>query len=622
MTYAYELVSGRFDSAESYAQDAIAEAKNYSDQLETLLQALEVPSIEDLENIETPEITPIDYNARPKFSAALESFPAFDNIFPSSPVLAIVPGISVDVPSEDVSFTEIKYSAPVFSIENAPTDNTNIESVEIPDKPEMVFPVAPQLTDIAIPNPPNITLPVFDAVLSPLETISTPTNFQYYEGAYNSDIRVALFTKILADIENGGTGLSVEIEADIYTRGTERQRVENERLYREVENQFSATGMHLPSGAFAAMLLEVSNEISRKNDQLNREIIINQAELAQKNTQFTVDQARQIESSLMDFFQRQQDRLFEAAKSVALQAIEVFNALVAKEKLKLEQYQTEASVFETKIRSELAVVEIYKAQIEGVRVSADVQQTLVNIYATEVKALDTLISLYATEMESTKVKVEIQQLKIDLFKAQTEVYVARLEAEKIKADIYGTQVESERHRAEAYGERVRAYQTKVEAKKAEIEIQKSIAANVLQTNQQKIDEYLAKIDGYKAELLTETQTSDIQIRAFESEATAYTAEIRAQEMHYSTQIAEVNATIEKARLDVSKGVAIIEAVKTGYVALKELQVKGTEGIMNAHAQLAASAMNAVNASATMGYSSSNDESSSVTENHYYEEKKL
>ena len=93
-------------------------------------------------------------------------------------------------------------------------------------------------------------------------------------------------------------------------------------------------------------------------------------------------------------------------------------------------------------------------------------------------------------------------------------------------------------------------------------------------------------------------------------------------MQYSTQIAEINAAIEKARLDVSKGVAIIEAVKTGYVALKELQAKGIEGIMNANAQLAASAMNAVNASATMGYSSSDAESSSVTETHYYEEKKL
>ncbi|WP_289020410.1 hypothetical protein [Desulfobacter postgatei] len=622
MTYAYELVSGRFDSAESYAQNAIEEAKNYTDQLETLLQELEVPSIEALENIETPEITPIDYSARPKFSAVLESFPAFDNIFPSSPVLETVPGISVSVPSEDVSFTEINYSAPVISIKNAPTDNTNIESVEIPDKPEMVFPAAPKLTDIAIPDPPNITLPVFEAVLSPLETLSTPTNFQYYEGAYNSDIRVALFAKILTDIENGGTGLSVEVEADIYARGTERQRVENERLYREVENQFSATGMHLPSGAFAARLLEVSNEISRKNDQLNREIIINQAELAQKNTQFTVEQARQIEASLMDFFQRQQDRLFEAAKSVALQSIEVFKALVSKEKLKLEQYQAEAAVFETKIRAELTAVEIYKAQMEGVRVSADVQQSLVNIYGTEVKALETIISLYATEMESTKVKVELQQLKIDLFKAQTDVYVAGLEAEKIKADIYGSQVESERNRAEAYGERVKAYQTKVEAKKTEVEIKKSVAANVLQKNQQKIDEYLAKIDGYKAELLTETQTSDIQIRAFESEATAYTAEIRAQEMQYSTQISEINAFIEKAKLDVSKGVAIIDAVKSGYVALKELQTKGTEGIMNAHAQVAASAMNSVNASASMGYSSSDSDSATISETHYYEEKKL
>ena len=39
--------------------------------------------------------------------------------------------------------------------------------------------------------------------------------------------------------------------------------------------------------------------------------MINQADLAQKNTQFTTDQARQIEGLLIDFFNQQENRSLE-----------------------------------------------------------------------------------------------------------------------------------------------------------------------------------------------------------------------------------------------------------------------------------------------------------------------
>jgi len=72
----------------------------------------------------------------------------------------------------------------------------------------------------------------------------------------------------------------------------------------------------------------------------------------------------------------------------------------------------------------------------------------------------------------------------------------------------------------------------------------------------------------------------------------------------------------------------LELTVKGYVAVKELQVKGTEGIMNVGAQLAASSMNAANASASYdfrntksgNYSYQPDVHGSEVEYHYYKEK--
>ena len=79
-------------------------------------------------------------------------------------------------------------------------------------------------------------------------------------------------------------------------------------VYIEVNNQFSASGFNLPPGSMAYRVLEVSNEISRKNrSALNREIIISQAELAEEYTVY--NKPGKIEASLMDFHNQQQARL-------------------------------------------------------------------------------------------------------------------------------------------------------------------------------------------------------------------------------------------------------------------------------------------------------------------------
>ena len=96
---------------------------------------------------------------------------------------------------------------------------------------------------------------------------------------------------------------------------------------------------------------------------------------------------------------------------------------------------------------------------------------------------------------------------------------------------------------------------------------------------------------------------------------------------FQAKVQEIQARIEAARLNMQVAVAEVEATTRGYVAIKELQVEGTKGIMNVGAQLTASALNAVNASASFGFSGnmgageSWSHGESISESHSYDETK-
>jgi hypothetical protein len=605
------MVQDRFDTAEGYAEENLALAHAQIDAITTLLNSLEVPTTESLEDITIPEIVPLDYASRPAVGSLIESFPEFAQELPTEPAMEDVPDIDSGlVPTQNFDFIENIIPAPAASTVTAPSGDISMHSIPIPAKPDYTTPAAPSFDEIATIAPPDISLPQFDIDRPTLESVSAPSPFSYTEAAYNSDLWQDLIDKVLDGVRNGGTGLSAEVEADLYARLTERQRVENERLYREIENAFTATGFPLPTGALASRLAEVSMEISRKNDQTSREITINQAELAQKNTQFIIDKGVQLEDIARNFFNAVSNRSLDAAKAIAQVSIDIFNTVLARYGAQIEGYKAEAAVFAERVKAAMYQVEVYKAQVEGQKTQAQVQSVRADVYKTEMEALNTVANIYRVEMESAKIQSEIEMTKIAVFKAQTEAYVAQLEGEKNKYIVYTAQMEGEKVRAQVFSEQIKAYAVKVDAAKSVAQIEAMSAENVLKKNQLLIDKYKAQLQGYLATIEAELKTADMQTKAFGMEVTAYNAETEAVKAENLVKIQEMTAGIQQAELRLRKAVAQIESATQGYVALKSLQEKGESGIMNVMAQLAASAMNAVNASATVGASFSGSESNS------------
>lgn len=92
-------------------------------------------------------------------------------------------------------------------------------------------------------------------------------------------------------ITTGGTGLSPEIEAQIYGRDRDRIVKEGGTAQKELVASFAARGFPLPPGALAAAVKGVQTDTLAKLSGASRERAIKAAEMEVENVRFAVDKA-------------------------------------------------------------------------------------------------------------------------------------------------------------------------------------------------------------------------------------------------------------------------------------------------------------------------------------------
>jgi hypothetical protein len=94
------------------------------------------------------------------------------------------------------------------------------------------------------------------------------------------------------------------------------------------------------------------------------------------------------------------------------------------------------------------------------------------------------------------------------------------------------------------------------------------------------------------------------VDAYKAEISAYIAENSSYDSYYSAKLKEAELALQEAKLNLDLQVSKISAQNQSFQAIKKLQLGATEGVMNVSSQLTASALTAVNASASFGYSGS------------------
>ena len=382
---------------------------------------------------------------------------AFNNA--ESAIAALSSLFPLRLPDADIDYDHLDVSLGAV-VDDPPTEPS--DSITRPTPPSMGDLETIHIPDISLPDPPD----------------DPAASFIYNETAYQSQLLTDLKAALLDYVQNGGTGLSSDVEDAIWARARARKDLLNEKVYDEALNFFAARGFTLPPGALSGRLTEALQEQTRADAHINYEVMIEQARLAQKNTQFTITSSVQLVGQEREYFDKIADRAFSKAKTVVDMVLNVYNAKMAG----------------------------YVAQIQGKKVEADV----------------------------AKVRGELQASK----------------------------------------------------------------------NRNAVDIFNAMISKYDAELRAEIGIVEVIGRIYSFKVAGYEAKAR-------VAIANLNAEVEvfKGRVMQADGqariaVAEAEVILRSYIEAAKVQAAAVEGAANVSAQLAASALSAVNASASLGYGSS------------------
>jgi hypothetical protein len=588
-----QIVVDKFESSQAFAEDLWEIAKDYLRDLQGGAYSFSMEEADtDVPSIDTDVEDPAD----PPTQDLTLDLPEF----PDVPSLDDISVPHVDIPSLDATSPSIDYpEAPSVTWPTDPGEPPVIIEPVPPASPDYTLPNVPVIKDLAIPPLPPLNIPDFEGTL-PIDDIDSPCSiFEYSEAMYESTLKSAVENKLVDLVIDGGTGLAEDVEAAIWERARDRLALKNEQMYDEAEGYFASRGFNLPPGALSSKLSEIQKEQVRADQQLNYEISIEQARLAQTNTHFAITSVIQHEANVMIYITNRNNRMLDAAKYVQETAIAIFNAQVANYAKKLAAYQASAAVYESKIRASGLILENYKAQLEGVRLTAEIQRQRMELYGIQITAINALATLYRTEMEAVRIQADIERLKLEGFKGKVDAYTARLNGIVSCYNVYQAQIAGEAAKASVYAEQVRAYVGEVGAKKTEADINIAEVAAKIEKNKNTLEEY-------KTNILKANAVLTASVAEIEAKGRLYGYDVDKYKTDVSRALAEITTDVSRYQAESQHITKVAEVLLSrSEIFLREVNrvhemdlEKAKTGATIA-AQMAASAISAVAAGAQL-----------------------
>lgn len=320
----------------------------------------------------------------------------------------------IDLVIEQVPAPEITEFVP-----DRPTKPTI--GIDLPGRPE--DPNIPDLDISGITRPDMSDLRAPDIFINP------------GQATYSTSLLTALKAKLLSDIQSGGTGLADAVENAIFNREVERALLAHHDAQDRISAEWSKRGFPLPTGALITALTEEELNYTNKRLDVSREISIKQAELAQTNTHFSIQQGVGLETVLMNFATACQNRIFEASKAYADALIALYNVEATKYKIMAEIYQI---LVTAKIEELKGRVQIYTAEVEAYKAAVQAEATRINavaeVFRVELEQYKTDAAVYGTVSEvAVKVfsaRIEQAVAKANLFLKDAEIEIKNYEAIK------------------------------------------------------------------------------------------------------------------------------------------------------------------------------------------------
>lgn len=595
------------------------------------------------------------YTVRSVASVAVDPAPSYDGPPPPSLDYGDAPGpLSASRPVRDYQLTEI--IIPQFD----PSEIAPLGDVGLPEPSFSALPPLPALQDVALPDafnasplPPLPAIAIGDFTDAPpiFNENNFPINAQigFTPTAYQSAILDATLARLL-DMQQGGSGLPVDAERAIFARAVDRGEAQTRREIDEAYTDFASRGFSEPNGILAKRVERVRAEAAARRAGINRDLAIQVHTVAIENLRFAVTQAIALIQLLISEQTAHQGLVLQAEQATVQAAIDVLNAKINVFNTAQSAWKTQADVYLTRIQAKRAEIDIFRAQIDAelgrvneyrARIEAAIAQNQLNrdnveLYVAQLGAIRTEADIYNAEVNAVRARIEAHSAQVAIVEAEARAYTAQvggisaqIDADKARIDAYTAEVQgyAEEVRAhktewEGYAEQIRAeglkvqnYDTGIRAWAGEVGVWTE-KQRVKQTNAQvnaslaDVDarQYAARISGVTAQFGVEAERVRALVQEHSSNVSLYSAQgelaMAKQQRVASIQQQELEAARARTAFDLQNAqMNITSALEATRMAIAKI-----DGIAKVAAQLSASAMAAINTSASMSGSSSTNTS--------------
>jgi len=217
-----------------------------------------------------------------------------------------------------------------------------------------------------------------------------------------------------------------------------------------------------------------------------------------------------------------------------------------------------------------------------------------------ISAVNTQAEIHRLKHENARIKAEIQRLLMEVYRAEVDAYATQVQAKRNQLDAYVAKaqpiLEKNRLLISEYQAKLQSYTTEISAET------EKIRAN--------IEHFNARIQAFTAKNDVELREAETIANIYNAQVQAYSQEVAAEQSIIQGKVNLYSADIQRYQADTELEVRSAQLQSENNLQKKEILINAQGQAASVGAQLAASAMAAVNTSVSWGYTGSKSENQS------------
>ena len=545
-------------------------------------------------------------------------------------------GLSVPV-FTDVPLPLQLPSQPSPVLPTPPADPAPIVVPTYPAAPDLEFPALPVLRPIALPDLNDPDLSGIAALIAEMraarpvapvlpESPDFGSLTSHYYALTNQQLTAFVgdcaalthlsprLTELLSGASTGMPAAVAQALRDRAFAAEDRQSVQAEQ---EALTAWLARGFTLPGGALEAQCVAIRALNRDKKAQLNRDLWIEEAKLEIENLRFAIQQGIAYEGLLRESWAK----LYGIVQALAQTDIEVdlkiLDSALNLYKVKADVWQIEFATIKDQLQIELAKLEVYKAELDGQKLIGQLNQQDLDLYKTRWDALNIQVSVYKAQIDAANSLLQIELAKLELAGKQVQIYTAQVGAYEAEWKTYGVAAEAEKAKVELFESQSKAFAARVTAYAGQVDAAKTIADLDVTALKLQLEAWQSQLEQYKAELQGELGRIETVVKGSGIATDVYKTKAMVEEGYTQFEMRKLDYGLNVDKFNADIAIKELELEQSRELALAKLAQEALDGIARAGAQLAGSAMSAMNVQASL--SSGSSTSDSYQETHYYDE---